>query len=133
MGARVLLNHNGAVVAQAGEGGYYPCSYQADSSDDAGNPIKIPINEQTDIANFISKGKKPKTGVRFFGVKYMPVGQSPSKEDDGVLYRFIGRGKGQHIIFSSTPRFTFVGLCNPATVSKMNDQVEAQTAHIWNS
>merc|ERR1712157_334802 len=83
---------------------FHPCGYEKDTYNDAGEEIKITVNEVTDVANSIFKGKVPPTGLRFYGQKYMILDNTPKKEDDG-RWLFLGKGAGSHIIISSTPQY----------------------------
>merc|ERR1712139_64118 len=90
---------------------FYPCGYDAKTFDDAGNETNVKINEVADIANYITKGRKPPTGLRFSGQKYFPCGGTPRKEADGVRYLFLAKGTGTNLIISVSTKFVYIAKC----------------------
>ena len=83
------------------------------------------------MANYLFHGKKPPTGVRFYGVKYFPCGGTPKKEDDKMRNLFLGRGPSSHLIVSATKKYILVARCNTDLghiASEMNDHIQATSA-----
>merc|ERR1712178_220556 len=87
---------------------------KAKTMDASGNEIEIDVNEVKDIANYISKGKKPPNGFRFCQKKYFIVGGTPRPEADGKRILFLGKGTGTNLICSVTTKFVYVAYCKLA-------------------
>ena len=109
-----------------------PVSYDAQMTDNDGNEKTIKIDEISDIKNFISKGKKPPTCLRFCGIKFFCTGGTPRLEADGKRYLIQGRGCGGYqLIASVTTKYVYVAVCSPGkghTASRMNDIIQGHTA-----
>ena len=71
---------------------FQPRYYEADTSDDQGNPIKITVNEVTDLTTCFAGGfaSAPPTGLRINGQKYMWLGTG---DENGTKY--VKAQKGQ--------------------------------------
>ena len=63
---------------------FQPRYYEADTSDDQGNPTKITVNEVTDLTACFANGfaSAPATGLRVNGQKYMWLGAG---DENGLL------------------------------------------------
>jgi hypothetical protein len=128
-----VLYHTGKVAGELSVdgAGFHPCGYAATTAKDDGTETQVQINEEADIVNYICKGKKPPTGVRFYGTKYFPCGGTPKKEDDGIRHVILGRGTGSHLIISVTKKHIMVAQNLPGkgqNVSSMNDHIQGVTA-----
>ena len=64
---------------------FQPRYYEADTSDDQGNPKKITVNEVTDLTACFANGfaSAPATGLRVNGQKYMWLGAG---DENGTKY-----------------------------------------------
>jgi len=128
-----ILDNAGNVQAEGGLNNqqFHPCGYAGKTAKDDGSEVSIAINEQADVANFIRLGKKPPTGLRFYGVKYFPLGGTPRKEDDGVRFLFQGKGPGCFLVISTTKSYVIVARCTTAnshSAPDMNDHIRGAAA-----
>ncbi len=81
---------DGSVWGLTGE--FQPRYYEAETSDDQGNPLKITVNEVNDLLECFQAyfESAPANGLRINGVKYMWLGTA---EENGVKY--VRAQKGQ--------------------------------------
>ena len=81
---------DGSVWGLTGE--FQPRYYEAETSDDQGNPLKITVNEVNDLLECFQAyfESAPANGLRIYGVKYMWLG---TPEENGVKY--VRAQKGQ--------------------------------------
>jgi hypothetical protein len=128
-----ILDFAGNVQAEGGLNGqqFHPCGYAGKTTKDDGTEAAININEQADVANFLSKGKKPPTGIRFYGVKYFCVGGTPRTESDGIRKFISGKGPGCFLAVCTTNKYVIVArgtTANGHSAPGMNDHVLATAA-----
>eukprot|EP00949_MAST-11_sp_MAST-11-sp1_P001560 g1560.t1 len=79
---------------------FMPRAYQAESSDDAGNPITLDINEAQDFVTmaYYEFEQAPENGLRLNGEKYMWLGTG---DEAGTKYVKAAKGTKTMIISGS--------------------------------
>ena len=101
-----------------------PCGYQGTTTKDDGTEATVAINEQADVVNFLAKGKKPPTGIRFYGVKYFPIGGTPRNE--GGQFIIQGKGPGAFFFLHTMNKYVLIARCTVAnghSAPAMNDHI----------